>query len=97
MEIAHVVISPNGFWLAIIHGRAALVSESPGDEAPLSPMLSPCARASASAVGLSHWPLAPLSPLVMAGLVPAIHVFLAARKQDVDARHKAGHDEVGDM
>jgi hypothetical protein len=28
----------------------------------------------------------------MAGLVPAIHVFSAA-KQDVDARHKAGHDE----
>jgi hypothetical protein len=32
------------------------------------------------------------SPLnVMAGLVPAIHVLLA-RKKDVDARHKAGHD-----
>jgi hypothetical protein len=30
----------------------------------------------------------------MAGLVPAIHVFLVAlRKKDVDARHKAGHDE----
>jgi hypothetical protein len=30
---------------------------------------------------------------VMAGLVPAIHVFLAKlRKQDVDAQHKAGHD-----
>ncbi len=30
----------------------------------------------------------------MAGLVPAIHVFLLRRsKQDVDARHKAGHDE----
>jgi len=28
----------------------------------------------------------------MAGLVPAIHV-LAAIKKDVDARHKAGHDE----
>jgi hypothetical protein len=28
---------------------------------------------------------------VMAGLVPAIHVF-AAKKGDVDARHKAGHD-----
>jgi hypothetical protein len=27
----------------------------------------------------------------MAGLVPAIHDFLA--KQDVDARPKAGHDE----
>jgi hypothetical protein len=31
---------------------------------------------------------------VMAGLVPAIHVlFDAATKEDVDARHKAGHDE----
>jgi hypothetical protein len=27
----------------------------------------------------------------MAGLVPAIHVFPCC--QDVDARHKAGHDE----
>jgi hypothetical protein len=33
----------------------------------------------------------------MAGLVvPAIHVLLVAipRKKDVDARHKAGHDEL---
>ena len=30
---------------------------------------------------------------VMAGLVPAIHAL--AVKQDVDARHKAGHDGVG--
>ena len=30
--------------------------------------------------------------VVMAGLVPAIHVFLEKVKQDVDARHKAGHD-----
>jgi hypothetical protein len=29
---------------------------------------------------------------VMAGLVPAIHV-LPAMPEDVDARHKAGHDE----
>ncbi len=30
---------------------------------------------------------------VMVGLVPAIHVlFHVAVKQDVDARHKAGHD-----
>ena len=28
----------------------------------------------------------------MAGLVPAIHVLLQSRKEDVDARHKAGHD-----
>jgi hypothetical protein len=31
---------------------------------------------------------------VMAGLVPAIHVFPDAAKEDVDARHKAGHDGV---
>jgi hypothetical protein len=30
---------------------------------------------------------------VMAGLVPAIHVFLACGAKDVDARHKAGHDD----
>ena len=30
----------------------------------------------------------------MAGLVPAIHVLLAKRK-NVDARHKAGHDAWG--
>ncbi len=31
---------------------------------------------------------------VMAGLVPAIHAFLArSPKEDVDARDKRGHDE----
>jgi hypothetical protein len=30
----------------------------------------------------------------MAGLVPAIHVLTFAKK-GVDARHKAGHDELG--
>jgi hypothetical protein len=32
---------------------------------------------------------------VMAGLDPAIHVLLrgGSAKKDVDARHKAGHDE----
>jgi hypothetical protein len=30
----------------------------------------------------------------MAGLVPAIHVF-AEMQEDVDARHKAGHNESG--
>jgi hypothetical protein len=29
----------------------------------------------------------------MAGLVPAIYVSLRKEKKDVDARHKAGHDE----
>jgi hypothetical protein len=29
----------------------------------------------------------------MAGFIPAIHVFERGRNQDVDARHKAGHDE----
>jgi hypothetical protein len=32
----------------------------------------------------------------MAGLVPANHVFylMTGPKKDVDARHKAGHDEL---
>jgi hypothetical protein len=30
---------------------------------------------------------------VMAGLDPAIHVFLSSGIKDVDARLKAGHDE----
>jgi hypothetical protein len=30
----------------------------------------------------------------MAGLVPAIHVFGRIAFEIVDARHKAGHDEV---
>jgi hypothetical protein len=34
--------------------------------------------------------------IVMAGLVPAIHVFECDGDQDVDARHKAGHDDAGD-
>jgi hypothetical protein len=29
----------------------------------------------------------------MAGLVPAIHVFVT-RTKDVDARNKSGHDEI---
>jgi hypothetical protein len=32
--------------------------------------------------------------VVMAGLVPAIHVLPALRQEDVDDRHKAGHDEL---
>ncbi|MGH6684860.1 MAG: SDR family NAD(P)-dependent oxidoreductase, partial [Pseudolabrys sp.] len=31
---------------------------------------------------------------VMAGLVPAIHVFIVPIMQDVDARNKCGHDEL---
>jgi len=32
---------------------------------------------------------------VMAGLVPAIHVFFGPQElKDVDARHKAGHDDL---
>jgi hypothetical protein len=38
--------------------------------------------------------LADLEEVVMAGLVPAIHVFLQCRFKDVDARLKAGHDEI---
>jgi hypothetical protein len=34
------------------------------------------------------------SIFVMAGLVPAFHVFGVEAKKDVDARHKAGHDEL---
>jgi hypothetical protein len=34
----------------------------------------------------------PPNQFVMAGLVPAIHVFAVAKHKDVDARHKAGHD-----
>jgi hypothetical protein len=30
----------------------------------------------------------------MAVLVTAIHVFAAPKKQDVDAGHKAGHDDI---
>jgi len=30
----------------------------------------------------------------MAGLDLAIHVFVSMCKEDVDARHKAGHDEL---
>jgi hypothetical protein len=33
------------------------------------------------------------SHAVMPGLVPGIHVFIAAR-QDMDGRDKPGHDEV---
>jgi len=29
--------------------------------------------------------------------VPAIHVLFEAWKEDVDARHKAGHDECGTL
>src|SRR5438034_5209464 len=32
------------------------------------------------------------SPFVRAGLLPAIHVFVAPRKEDVDARDRRGHD-----
>jgi hypothetical protein len=34
-----------------------------------------------------------INSLVMAGPSPAIHVFLSSGTKDVDARHKAGHDE----
>jgi hypothetical protein len=34
-----------------------------------------------------------VSRSVMAGLVPAIHVFAASTKEDVDARDKPGHDD----
>jgi hypothetical protein len=31
--------------------------------------------------------------LVMAGFIPAIHVFLMNRRKDVDGRNKSGHDD----
>jgi hypothetical protein len=34
-----------------------------------------------------------LSPPVMPGLVPGIHVFLQRRSKDVDGRDKPGHDD----
>jgi len=34
--------------------------------------------------------------VVITGLVPVIHVLTCHRKKDVDARHKAGHDEPPD-
>jgi len=34
-----------------------------------------------------------MAGLVMAGLDPAIHVFIRAACEDVDARVKPGHDE----
>src|SRR6476646_11534199 len=37
--------------------------------------------------------MTPTKLLVMAGLVPAIHVFLLSQYQDADARDKRGHDE----
>jgi hypothetical protein len=30
----------------------------------------------------------------MAGLVPAIYILVHIDSKDVDARHKAGHDEI---
>ena len=33
---------------------------------------------------------------VMPGLVPGIHVFSAASKEDVDGRDKPGHDDVAE-
>ena len=33
---------------------------------------------------------------VMAGLVPAIHVFVFVFREVVDARNKSGHDEDGE-
>jgi hypothetical protein len=38
--------------------------------------------------------MAGLVSFVMAGLVPAIHVFLSGRAEDVDGRDKPGHDGV---
>jgi hypothetical protein len=42
----------------------------------------------------ARWNQEPEMQSVMAGLVPAIHVFLLRVARDVDARHKAGHDDL---
>jgi hypothetical protein len=43
-------------------------------------------------MGGADWSRFPFA-FVMAGLVPAIHVlFLVKLQEDVDTRHKAGHD-----
>src|SRR5262249_3480059 len=59
-------------------------------------LLSRCAAAPPAApppmITTSVSLLATPCSVVMAGLVPAIHVFVAQKKKDVDARHKAGHD-----
>jgi hypothetical protein len=34
-----------------------------------------------------------MTSVVMPALVAGIHVFLLEPKEDVDARHKAGHDD----
>jgi hypothetical protein len=38
------------------------------------------------------WHSRPEDGVASLAYVPAIHDFLESRKQDVDARHKAGHD-----
>jgi hypothetical protein len=46
------------------------------------------------AAGIERWIASlalAMTQVVMAGLVPAIHALLSAH-EDVDARHKAGHD-----
>jgi hypothetical protein len=59
-------------------------------ECPFAPLKRPRAvraRVGTSIVGRPH--------LVMAGLDPAIHVFvLFVKKEDVDARDKRGHDGI---
>ena len=58
----------------------------PGGQAPLMPTFSPHAGRRRSKPPLNV-------PSVMAGPVPAIHVFVARGSEDVDARHEAGHDD----
>jgi hypothetical protein len=43
----------------------------------------------AGTIGSKYWEE---FAVVMAGCFPAIHVFAFSRKEDVDTRHKAGHD-----
>jgi hypothetical protein len=64
---------------AQVAGAAIVVDRPPGDKARPACFLRSFPRKS--------------QILVMAGLVPAIHVLLTMTKKDVDARNKCGHDE----
>ena len=63
----------------------------------MAPMHRDIAEAKLMALGagakLARQTVGVSAQFVMAGLVPAIHVFATVRKKDVDARDKPGHDE----
>ena len=69
-------------------GRAGHAGRGRGAELPHARKLRRCDRRRAAAACAAR-----LQGFVMAGLVPAIHASTQSTRQDVDARHKAGHDE----